>query len=113
MNDDRGWERIVDAIDTKFGVADHGRETRAVEDARELTEKVAWIAFDRGGERYKLERVTGPAIINRRTIGSNRIGSDVRFENVYDPDETTHRTNLYRKDGEEWESINPDELGLG
>jgi hypothetical protein len=112
MTEDRGWERIVDAIDTKFGVQDHGRSQRPVEDARELTEHVAWIVFERGGDRYKLERVSGPAIINRKTIGSRRIGSDVRYENVYDPEETSHRTNLYRKDGEEWEAINPDELGL-
>jgi hypothetical protein len=112
MAEDKGWERIVDAIDTKFGVADHGRSTRPVEDARELTEKIAWIVFERDGQRYKLERVAGPAIINRRTIGSRRIGSDVRYENVYDPEETTFHTNLYRQVGGEWEGINPEELGL-
>ncbi len=112
MPEDKGWERIVDAIDTKYGVTDHGRSTRAVADARELTEHVAWIVFERAGERYKLERVTGPAIINRRTIGSRRIGSDVRFENVYDPEETSTKTNLYRHEAEEWTAISPDELGL-
>ena len=112
MTEDRGLERIVDAIDTKFGVHDHGRTTRPVEDARDLTEHVAWIMFERAGERYKLERVTGPAIINRRTIGARRAGAEVRYENVYDPGEVSHRTNLYRQTGGEWESISPDELGL-
>jgi hypothetical protein len=113
MAEDKGWERIVDAIDTKYGVTDHGRSSRPVEDARELSEKVAWIVFDRDGQRYKLERVAGPAIINRRTIGSRRIGSEVRFENVYDAEETIFKTNLYRQEAGEWESVNPEELGLG
>lgn len=112
MHDDKGWERIVDAIDTKFGIIDHGRSSRPVADARELTEQVAFIVFERAGERYKLERVTGPAIIDRKSIGSKRIGSDVRFENVYDPEETSARTNVYREEAGEWIHIDASELGL-
>jgi hypothetical protein len=110
--EDKGWDRIVDAIEQKFGIQKHGRSERPVEDAREMTEKVAYVIFDREGERYKLERVAGPAIIDRKTFGSRRIGSDVRYENVYDPDEITFKTNFYREDGDEWEPIDPSALGL-
>jgi hypothetical protein len=112
MDTDKGWDRIVDAIDTKFGIVKHGRSERPVEDAREMTEKVAYVEFERNGERFKLERVAGPAIVDRRTIGSRRIGSDVRFQNVYDASETTFRTNFYRQDGDEWETMDPSALGL-
>jgi hypothetical protein len=113
MNEDKGWERIVDAVDTKFGLKDHGRTTRAVADAHDLTEHVSFIVFERAGERYKLERVVGPAIIDRRTVGARRAGASVRYENVYDPHETAARTNLYRQDGAgEWEQIDPSALGL-
>ena len=113
MPEDKAWERIVDAIETKYGLTDHGRQTRPVADRHDLTEHVAFIVFERGGERYKLERVQGPAIIDRKTFGAKRIGSDVRYENVYDPEETSMRTNFYRGDeAGEWVAIDPSELGL-
>jgi hypothetical protein len=112
MAEDRAWDRIVDAVETKYGITDHGRSTRPLEDKTDLTEHVAFIVFERGGERYKLERVTGPAIIDRKTMGSRRIGSDVRFENVYDPEETSTKTNMYRDEAGEGTVISPEELGL-
>ena len=112
MPEDKVWDRIVDAIDTKYGVAGHGRTKRPLSDKHDLTEHFSHVEFERNGERYKLERVAGPAIIDRKTMGSKRIGSDVRFENVYDPEETSFRTNLYRQEAGEWVSVNPEELGL-
>lgn len=113
MQDDRAWDRIVDAIDTKFGLKDHGRTKRAVEDAPELTEHVSFVVFQRDGEDYKVERVQGPAIIDRKTVGARRAGAVTRIENVYDPSETSFRTNLFRKNPVgEWEAIDPSMLGL-
>ncbi|HSX02478.1 MAG TPA: hypothetical protein VLI05_04160 [Candidatus Saccharimonadia bacterium] len=112
MTEDKAWDRIVDAIDTKYGVASHGRSTRALPDHHELTERVSFIEFERGRQRFKLERVAGPAIIDRKTFGSKRIGSDVRYENVYDPEEISFRTNLYRQEAGEWTAIDASELGL-
>jgi hypothetical protein len=112
MPEDHAWDRIVDAIDTKFGVKEHGRSKRPLEDNHDLTEQVAFITFDRSGETYKLERVHGPAIIDRKTIGARRAGANVRFENIYDPEETSTRTNLFKQVGTDWEQIDPKELGL-
>ena len=112
MQEDKAWDRIVDAIDTKFGLIDHGRSKRPVEDAGELTEYVSYIVFERDGDKYKVERVQGPAIIDRKTIGARRAGATVRMENIYDPDEVSFRTNLYKKDGEEWAAIDASTLGL-
>jgi hypothetical protein len=113
MNDDKSWDRIVDAIDTRFGITKHGRTERKIADAMHLTEKVAFIEFERGGEPYRLERVTGPAIIDRRTVGARRAGAEVRFENVYDPDEIGHKTLMFKHDEGEWVAISPDQLDLG
>jgi hypothetical protein len=112
MNEDHAWDRMTDAIDAKFGLASHGRETRPVADAHELNEQVTWVTFERGGQTLKLERVTGPAIIDRKTVGARRAGSDVHFENVYDPHETARRTNLYRQDGDDWQALDMDNLSL-
>lgn len=112
MQDDRAWNRIVDAIEQKFGLDDHGRDKRQVEDAPELTEYVSFVIFERDGERLKLERVQGPAIIDRKTMGAKRAGSVTRVENVYDPDEISFRSNLYKWDGTQWEAIDPSVLGF-
>ena len=112
MQDDRAWDRIVDAVETKFGLIDHGRTKRPVEDAPELTEHVSFIIFNRDGEKLKLERVQGPAIIDRKTMGARRSGAVTRVENVYDPDEVSLRSNLFKWDGVEWEAIDPSVLGF-
>jgi hypothetical protein len=113
MQDDRAWDRIVEAIETKFGLVEHGRSKRPVEDATDLTEYVSFVVFDRDGERYKVERVQGPAIIDRKTMGARRAGATTRVENVYDADEVSFRTNLYRSaGGGEWDAIDPSALGL-
>ena len=112
MQDDHAWDRIVDAVDTKFGIIDHGRSKREVGDNKDLTEHVSFVVFEREGERFKLERVQGPAIIDRKTIGARRAGASVTYQNVYDPHETSFRTILFRQSGTDWEEIDPKQLGL-
>ena len=112
MQEDRAWDRIVDAIETKFGLSKHGRTTRPVEDAPELTEHVSFVIFSRDGETLKVERIQGPAIIDRKTMGARRAGATTRVENVYDPEEVSLRTNLYRQNGDDWDLIDPSNLGL-
>jgi hypothetical protein len=112
MQDDRAWDRIVDAVEQKFGLDEHGRTKRAMEDAPDLTEYVSFVIFNRDGEKLKLERIQGPSIIDRKTMGARRSGATTRVENVYDPEEVSFRSNLYRWDGVEWEAIDPSVLGF-
>lgn len=113
MNDDRAWDRIVDAIDSRYGISDHGRTSRAVADSPDLTEKVSYITFDKDGQTLKVERVQGPAIIDRKTVGARRAGASVHYQNVYDPDETSFRTIVYRENSAgEWDEVSLEALGL-
>ena len=112
MQEDRAWDRITDAIETKYGIENHGRSERKIADAMHLTEQIAFIEFNREGQSYRLERITGPAIIDRRTVGARRAGSEVRFQNIYDTEEVGHKTLMYRRQAGEWEAISPEELSL-
>jgi hypothetical protein len=112
MQDDRAWDRIVDAIEQKFGLDEHGRSKRPVQDAPDLTEYVSFVIFKRDGEKLKLERVQGPAIIDRKTMGAKRAGATTHAQNIYDPEEVSFRSNLYKWDGVEWEAIDPSVLGF-
>ncbi|HVE80737.1 MAG TPA: hypothetical protein VNA68_01175 [Candidatus Dormibacteraeota bacterium] len=111
MNDN-AWERLTDAIDIKLGITSHGKEERKLEDRPDLTAKVAYICFERNGEQYKLERITGPALVDRKTHYSHRPGEANRIENVYDTNEIGHRVVLYKQTGDEWEQQDVSSLEL-
>lgn len=110
MDTDKGWERIVDAIDAKFGLARHGRYSESLEDKPELTANIQFIEFEASGREFRLERVAKPAVIDRKTIHHKAAGSSVRFENVYDPSETTQKTLFYERVSGELQPLNPEDL---
>ncbi|HSH31410.1 MAG TPA: hypothetical protein VK963_01955 [Candidatus Saccharimonadales bacterium] len=111
--DDKGWAKIVEAIDVKFGITSHSRAKKEpLPDKPELEQTVSYICFSKDGREYKLERVAAPAIIDRKSHFHKAAGSGVRFENIYDPDETSYKTNFYVKTAGEWEPIDPSELAL-
>lgn len=113
MQEDKAWERIVDAIDTKYGLKEFGKSKRTLEDANQLTEYVSFIIFERDGDSYKLERLQSPVILERKTLGARRAGATVHMQNIYDPHELSFKTNLYKDSGGTWDSVDPSTLGLG
>lgn len=111
MND-ASWERLTDAIDIKLGINRHGRETRPLEDRPELTQKVEFFEFEQGGRMLRLERRTGPAVVDRKSHYSHRGGTANRLEIIYDPDDIVHTVALLEKAGEEWEQVDINQLAL-
>jgi len=106
------WDRLTDAIDIKFGLNRHGRLERPLDDAPHLREKVQFVEFDRSGQAYRLERSVGPALIDRKAIGGNRIGAAVHFQNTYDPTEEQARVVLLVQEAGDWIPAELDQLGL-
>jgi predicted NUDIX family phosphoesterase len=109
---DPGWDRIVDAIDGRFGIIDHGRYKEPLEDKPELDQQVSYVTFKKNGQTYKMERVARPAIIDKKSHYHKSIGSGVRFENIYDADQTTFITHCYVKAGDDWEPVEASELAV-
>ena len=109
MNDS-AWERLTDAIDTKLGIDKHGRLERPIEDRPDLTERVQFIEFERDGTRFKLEHITGPAIIDRKTHYSARPGAANRVEVIDDPHEQGQRVEFFRDDNGNWTKLDPSSL---
>ena len=48
--------------------------------------------------QMKLERTTQPLVIDKKTIGSRRIGSDTKVEYIYSDTEKVHKFKAYRLD---------------
>jgi hypothetical protein len=111
MND-AGWERLTDAIDVKLGLSRHGRDVRPLADRPDLQERIEYIEFTSGGQEFRLERSTGPAIIDRKSHYSHRAGVANRMEYVYDPNETAQKVTLYRHKDNEWEAADMSQLAL-
>jgi len=106
------WDRLTDGIDVKFGITKHGSEKRPLEDNPNLRADVQFVEFERAGENYRLERITGPAIIDRKSFGAHRIGANVRFENVYDPAETTSKVAVLKQSGDGWDLVDLTDIGI-
>ncbi len=102
MNDG-AWERLIDSIDATIGIDRHAKTKRPLEDRPDLTETVDIFEFERGGARLRLERVSGPAVLDRKSHYSQRGGSANRMENVYDSSDIAHRETLYREINGEWQ----------
>lgn len=107
------WERLADAVDVKFGITNHGNLTRPLEDKPTLTEQVNFIEFDRDGHNYRLEHVTRPAIVEKKSFHGKAASSGVRFENIYDPDDLVSKVDFFVKNGDEWQTIDPSDIDLG
>lgn len=109
MQNDPGWDKLVDAIDVKFGIQDHGKETSPLPDNPEFTQTVRFITFTKDGSDYKLTRTTRPSINDRKSHYHKAQGSGVRFENIYDPEALTHSNQLWKKSAGDWEPVQDDE----
>lgn len=110
--EDPGWDRIVDAVDSRFGITNHGRYNEPLEDKPELQQHVSYIVFKKDGQTYKMERLAKPAIIDKKSHYHKTIGSGVRFENIYDPEQISFVTRCYLKDGDNWQPVEASELAV-
>lgn len=102
MNQDR-WQAIVGQIKDNFPVHEHGRERREEDGGTDIE----FIVFDGPLGRMKLEFITKPVVLDKKTLYSRRIGSDTKVEYVYSEDEKTSRLAPYRWDEglDDWAEI--------
>ncbi len=111
MNDP-AWDRLVDAVELKGELTDHGSYSEPLEDKPDLKQDIRFICFKRGDQEYKLERVTRPRVLERKSLYHRAASAGVTFENIYDPDDLVQHTNFYIKKSGEWQVLDPDSLDL-
>ncbi len=109
MND-RAWDELIDLVDTKYEIDKSDRRTEKLEDNAELSKTIEAIEFEKDNIKYKIERITSPAIVDKKTF-YHRTGSADHMQYVYDPEETTTKVVFYKQqpDGY-WNEIAPEEL---
>ena len=103
MNEEK-WENLINNIKDKFKVEKHDTE-HTDEMGGTDTE---FIIFESPLGRVKLERITKPVVLDKKTSYSQRIGSETSVEYVYSEDEKTARLTAYKWENNEWVEINAD-----
>ncbi len=112
MND-RAWGELVDLIDEQYVIDNSNRREESLKDDKKLKQTVESIEFEKDNIKYRIERITGPRIIDKKTFYSGH-GSANRIQYVYDPEETSSRVVFYKQlaDGH-YNEISPEDLMSG
>ncbi len=97
------WENIVGQIKDRFEVEDSG--SQHLEDEGGVD--IEYIVFSSPLGKVRLEYVTKPVILDKKTTFSKRIGSETSVEYVYSKEEKSHQFSAYRWDEAEgdWAEI--------
>ena len=88
------WENLIGDIKDKFEVEEHDKEHLDEQGGTDIE----YIIFKGPLGRMKLEFITKPVILDKKTSYSRRIGSQVDIEYIYSEDEKTHRLTAYKWD---------------
>lgn len=105
------WQEIIGNIKDNFSVIDKGSE--------HLTEgggvDIEYIIFQGPLGKMRLEFISKPIIIDKKTTYSRRIGSETKVDYVYSQEEKSHLLKAYKwdEDQEEWIEIEAGDLDTG
>ena len=91
--DDEKWQEVVGRILDDFDVLEH--------DTAELDPgpgKMEYIIFNGPLGKMKLERTSKPLVLDKKAIGSKRIGSQTGVEYIYSDTEKVHTMKAYKWD---------------
>jgi len=95
------WENLINDIKDKFEVEEQKKEHLNEQGGTDIE----FIIFKSPLGRMKLEYITKPVVLDKKTNYSQRIGSQSNVEYVYSQDEKTHRLVAYK-----WNEIQDDWL---
>lgn len=100
------WENLIGDIKDKFEVEEHDKKHLDEQGGTDIES----IIFKGPLGRMKLEFITKPVVLDKKTSYSQRIGSQVDIEYVYSEDEKTNRLVAYKWDEaqNEWIEIDAD-----
>jgi hypothetical protein len=94
------WKNILGNIKDNFTVEEEGNEHLDEEGGIDIE----YIIFIGPVGRMRLEFISKPVILDKKTIYSRRIGSETKVEYVYSETERTYKLMVYQQDeeGGEW-----------
>ena len=88
------WQEIVGNIKDSFTVEESGGEHLEDEGGTD----VEFIVFNGPLGRMRLEFVSKPVVLDKKTKYSNRVGSETVIDYIYSQDEKSHKLKAYKWD---------------
>jgi hypothetical protein len=88
------WQRIIGDIKDNFEVEEHDTEHYEEEGGTD----VEYVIFKGPLGRMRLEFISQPVILDKKTKFSNRVGSETVVEYVYSTDEMSYKLKAYKWD---------------
>jgi len=94
------WKDIIGNIKDSFQVEDEG--STHLDDEGGID--IEYIVFKGPLGRMRLEYITKPVVLDKKTTYSKRIGSETKVDYVYSEDEKANILNAYKwdEDKEDW-----------
>jgi len=105
VNDEK-WERLIDNIDSKFGIESFKKEDvyRVTDNGEKKKHGFKEVVIFNGIKgKMKVERISKPALLDKKVYYSGK-KSDSRVEYVYS-DQLIHKVVGYKWNGKDWEEI--------
>lgn len=102
------WISVVGNIKDNFKVKDEGKFYSEEEGGTDIE----FIEFDGPLGLMRLEFVSRPVILDKKTIYSNRIGSETKIDYVYSEDEKSHILIVYKWDDTQNDWLEMDDNNL-
>ncbi len=103
------WNNTIGMIKDQFKVEEEGKVE--LEDTPNGT--VEFIIFNGPLGKIKLEYITKPVILDKKTIGSRRIGSEAAVKYIYSEDEMVQTFKAYKWEDErdDWVEMEKEKAG--
>ena len=93
------WQDIIAMVEEKFGIIDKKEDSEEIGkdiNGNDVFGKSEIIEFDGPLGKMKLELITRPIVLEKKTSFSRRIGGDVGVEYIYSDSEEVSKFKAYK-----------------
>ncbi len=99
------WKNILGNVKDNFVIEEEGSEYLDEEGGIDIE----YVVFNGPTGRMRLEFISKPVVLDKKTIYSRRVGSETKVEYVYSQTERTYKLMAYQWDEEEGEWVEMEE----
>lgn len=101
---DEKWQNLVGRVKDEFEVLDEDKNNLPEVESPGFVE---FIIFNGPLGKIKLERTTRPIVLDKKTMGSRRIGGETAVEYIYSDTEFSHKFKAYKweENNDEWNEM--------
>lgn len=90
---DEKWLDTISILKDKFPILEEGREDLSEGEGKGFRE---FVIFNGPLGKMKIERTTKAVVVDKKTLGSKRMGSQARVEYIYSDTEKSQKFKAYK-----------------